>query len=452
MPVCPKCQIEYKEGLKFCGECGATLISKEESISTPEKRGAEISEKPLVCPNCHLAYEFGEVCIQCGSPLGSKPQEPPPYSQSIDDLEKPFSSPLFYSEEIQEKPKRRICPNCNLIYERSTFCIRCGSSLVEELPMEEKKSGEIKPQEEIKEEKREPISLAIKKDKFLQKEEIQRKGKKETLAVDSKKKPSFVQKPIEREGEIPSFSDEEGLWEIETSEKILEKKTITQILKELRFPKKGIKKIRGISFQMVSIVILIVAVGYLLWSIYSLISPKQPKPDIPASKEYLSLIPPKSPSSKPPVSTSEPKEMNGKQQEESPPVSKEGLTLPPSPQKPYSEIGEIEDIKNLLETIRRANLQKDIDLFMSCYSSDFKDREGKKKSTLENWKSFNYLDLYYDLKKHSLSENKASIRVEWRIQFSSKSVSQPQESKSILDVILKKEFGSWKIKEILPIS
>jgi len=426
MPICPKCQIEYKEGLKFCGECGATLVSQEEFTLAPEKKEVEISRKPLFCPNCHLAYEFGEICVQCGSPLGSKSKESLPPPQSIEDLKELSPSSNVFSEETPEKPKRLICPNCKLIYERSTFCIRCGSSLIEELLPQEKKPGETQPQDEIEQEKRETISLATKKDAFSQKDEIQRMERKEAPAIDPKKKFPSIQKPVDKEEETPSFYDEEGLSWIETSEKIPKKKTMTQILKELRLPKKGIKKIRGVSFQMVSILILIVAVGYLLWSIYSLISPKQPKPDLPASKEYLSIIPPKDPAS---VSTPS-----------------------PSSQTSYSPIGVIEDIKNLLETIRQANLQKDIDLFMSCYSSDFKDRESKKKSTLRNWKSFHYLDLSYNLKKYSLSEDKASIRVEWTIRFSSKLDRQLQETKTILDAILIKEESGWKIKEILPIS
>jgi len=423
MPICPKCQIEYKEGLKFCGECGATLVSKEEFTLAPEKKEVETSRKPLFCPNCHLAYEFGEICVQCGSPLGSKSKESLASPQSIEDFKELFPSSNGFSEETPEKPKRLICPNCKLIYERSTFCIRCGSSLIEELSPQEKKPGETQPQDEIEQEKTETISLETKKDK------IQRMERKESPAIDPKKKFPSIQKPVEKEEETPSFYDEEGLSWIETSEKIPKKKTMTQILKELRFPKKGIKKIRGVSFQMVSILILIVAVGYLLWSIYSLISPKQPKSDLPASKEYFSIIPPKDPALKPSVP-------------------------PPSPSSPtsYSSIGEIEDIKNLLETIRRANLQKDIDLFMSCYSSNFKDRESKKKSTLQNWKSFNYLDLSYDLKKYSLSEDKVSIRVEWTIRFSSRLDGQLQETKTILDAILIKEESGWKIKEILPIS
>ncbi len=458
MLICPKCHIEYKEGIKFCGECGATLISKEKGSPSPEKKEVEISGKSLVCPNCHLAYEFGEVCIQCGSPLGSKAQVSVPLPPSIEDRKEPTPSSLIFSEETSERPRRLICPNCKLIYERSTLCIRCGSSLLEEIPPEEKGAGETEPQEEIKQEKAETIPFETKKDAFPLKDEPQRKEKRQTPGVDLKKKSSSVRASTEREKETLSLLDGEDLLGIEPSEKKREKKTIIQIFQGFKFPNKGVKKIRGLSFQMVSIAILIVAVGYLVWSIYSLISPKQPKRDIPTPKDHLSLIPPKSPDSKPFGSTPEPKESDDKQQVGSTPVSKEVSTTPhptslsPSSQIPYSEMRVIEDIKQILETIRRANLEKDIDLFMSCYSFDFKDLESKRKSTLENWKSFSYLDLSYDLKRHSISGDKASIRVEWTIRFSPKSDGQPRESKTILDVVLKKEYGTWKIKEILPIS
>ncbi len=57
---------------------------------------------------------------------------------------------------------------------------------------------------------------------------------------------------------------------------------------------------------------------------------------------------------------------------------------------------------------------------MSCYASDFRNMEEKRKATLANWKIFNYLDLSYDLKKTSISDDTAKARVEWVIKTSSK--------------------------------
>jgi ketosteroid isomerase-like protein len=109
---------------------------------------------------------------------------------------------------------------------------------------------------------------------------------------------------------------------------------------------------------------------------------------------------------------------------------------------------EIRKIKDLLENIRQANLQKNIDLFISCYASNFKDREGKKKATLAYWKKFDYLDLSYDLKNPLISGDTAKVKVEWLIKISSKTGGQLQENKTLLDVTLTKEEGRWKIKEV----
>jgi hypothetical protein len=113
-----------------------------------------------------------------------------------------------------------------------------------------------------------------------------------------------------------------------------------------------------------------------------------------------------------------------------------------------AETLEIKKIKGMLENIRQANLKKNIDLFLSCYSIDFKDREVKKKATLDNWKKFDYLDLSYDLRNPSISGDTAKAKVEWLIKIFPTTGGKPQESKTILDVLLKKEEGEWKIKEV----
>ena len=56
------------------------------------------------------------------------------------------------------------------------------------------------------------------------------------------------------------------------------------------------------------------------------------------------------------------------------PVSTSAVSSSADPAS-QGEEQEIERIKALLENIRTANLQKNIDLFMSCYALDFKDRE-----------------------------------------------------------------------------
>ena len=188
---------------------------------------------------------------------------------------------------------------------------------------------------------------------------------------------------------------------------------------------------------------------YFLWSVYSNLIRKEPKPRTTISKGTVSQILPASSSSTSPPTTGM-GSGKSKAKEESSSISKEAAPppLPEVPKTPSPETQEIRNIETLLENIRQANLKKDIDLFISCYASNFKDREGKKKAALAFWTKFDYLDLSYDLKNSSILGDTAKVKVEWVIKISSTTARQQQKSKANLDVKLKKEEGGWKIEEV----
>jgi hypothetical protein len=117
-------------------------------------------------------------------------------------------------------------------------------------------------------------------------------------------------------------------------------------------------------------------------------------------------------------------------------------------QPPVSKNEEADKVRSLFENIRQANLKKNIGLFMSCYSHDFEDKEGKRIAVLETWENFNYLDLSYHLKKQTITGDTADVRVEWLIRTSPKAGGQPQDTRSVLNVTLSREEGNWKIKAI----
>jgi ketosteroid isomerase-like protein len=126
------------------------------------------------------------------------------------------------------------------------------------------------------------------------------------------------------------------------------------------------------------------------------------------------------------------------------------LPSPPDPQ-PVKENKEVERIGSVFENIRRANLQQDIDLFMSCFSRDFKGAERKRKDTLKIWDTFNYHDLSYDLKKQTISGDTADVRLEWVVRTSERVGGKAHNGRTVLDVTLKREDGHWKIKGIKPV-
>jgi hypothetical protein len=226
------------------------------------------------------------------------------------------------------------------------------------------------------------------------------------------------------------------------------------------------KDYRRLGLEVGGIMIMVLAGGYLLWSVYSYFTkPKPPEPRAPLSKAVAIQNLPKSSSSTPPAApvaeSTKSKNTEGSSSIASSSISKEAAPAPPppsvaevpkAPSAENQEIGkEVGNIMTLLENVRQSNLKKDIYLFVSCYASDFQNMEERRRGTLAYWEKFNYLDLSYNLKDLSLTVETAKARVEWLIKTSPKNGGQAQQNKSVLEVSFKKEDGKWKIKEVKPV-
>jgi len=136
---------------------------------------------------------------------------------------------------------------------------------------------------------------------------------------------------------------------------------------------------------------------------------------------------------------------------------KEIVISPSTPSSSNHPLAVMEDkdsekIGSIFENIRQANLQKNIDLFMSCFCRDFNGMEGKRLDTLKMWENYNYLDLSYDLKRQTITGDTANVRLEWLVRTSQKMSGQLQNGRTVLDVTLKREDGLWKIINIKPVS
>jgi len=347
----------------------------------------------LVCLKCNIEYEDGkESCSHCGGPLVTKGK---PVSNDKEKNKSDDGSPI----------ERLICPSCRLLYEKMTTCIRCGATLVKEIPPQQGEEPKPSTPQVEKEELRTAPSPEAKK-KSLEPAHSP-EGKKEPLQV-----PTPGKRPI---GKLPEDTG-----------------------KGASLPVKSKKKFSRLLFERLSICVLVAIGIFFLWSIYSQLTTKRSGPSTPSPKETTGFILQGTSSStnETPILTE----------------AQEGGKKPPPPSSPINEQEEIERIKGLLEKIRQANLQRNIDSFMSCYSTDFKDREDKKKATLETWGDFNYLDLSYTLEDCSISGLTAQAKVEWLFKFYLKEGSRTKESKTVLNVKFKKEDGSWKIKETKPAS
>jgi hypothetical protein len=406
MVVCPKCNIEYDAGKKFCRKCGSFLLTEDEAPAGLEGWGpvAGVRTKAkLICPKCQTLYEIGNYCRRCGALLvrriiSSGDDVRPLEKNSI----KKWSTQWLRLSE--EKKKLEICLS-NLETQRE----RVSSHILN--PMLTRYQDQLESLSSLHQE----IETEL--------ESVKKRASEEIDLLEKELQP--IQK---RFAEIQSLHQSGAITKADFS------REKNEMAREIASRQRSLAKYRGIlsilpsklgggmtSTRMAGnflrplplmiaggILLLGVALGYFSWF-------KPSSSATPLSKEIVS------PSA----------EMSS-----------------PQSQSPVSTKGEAEQIASLFENIRQANLKKNISLFMSCYSRDFEDKEGKRLAVLETWENFNYVDLSYRLKKQMISGDTADVRVEWLIRTSPKTGGQPQDTRSVLNVLLTREDGNWKIKTI----
>lgn len=107
-----------------------------------------------------------------------------------------------------------------------------------------------------------------------------------------------------------------------------------------------------------------------------------------------------------------------------------------------------EDILGLLEDIKRANLNKDIALWESRYSTQYPELPGKKESLLEQWRNFDYRSMEYGVDDIKSGENRASAVITWNLELFSKVKKEPKMLTQRLSADFIVEDGRLKIRSV----
>jgi hypothetical protein len=401
MVICPQCNIEHEAGEEFCRRCGKFLLMVDEPIPEVEK-----TEVKLLCPKCQVFYKKGTYCRKCGSLLSHRA---PSQETDIQPLGK-------------KSIKRRSKEWLNLFKEKKELeiCLKNLETQQDKVSMDVFTSIYTRYQGRLE-------SLAPPFQEIgMELESVRRRASEGINLIEKELKP--LHKKLEelqslyKSGAITKadfFKEKKGLGkEIKSKEKNI--KTHRQFLsllpdkieKRIVSPRPTKDLLRSPPlFISIAIFILIGAGGYFLWS--------HPSQSLRAMEKEI------------PVS----------------PVNQPPQPLPQS----IMEVQEVGKIKSIFDNIKQANAQMDISLFMSCFSRDFNEIERKRLNALKMWEDFNYLRLSYDLKKQRISGDKANVTLEWIIRASPKAGGPLQDTRTLLDVTLKKEEGRWKIKEIKPV-
>lgn len=104
-----------------------------------------------------------------------------------------------------------------------------------------------------------------------------------------------------------------------------------------------------------------------------------------------------------------------------------------------------EELRLVFENIRKANLTKDINLFMSCYSKSFIGVEERKNKALSNWIEYDFTELTFTLSDIEMRGDTADVKVDWKITAKDRNTGSSQIIDSTNLVTLKNEGGQWKI-------
>jgi hypothetical protein len=108
-----------------------------------------------------------------------------------------------------------------------------------------------------------------------------------------------------------------------------------------------------------------------------------------------------------------------------------------------------EEVRETLKNLRKAQLEGDIILFMSCYSYLYPSLDKKRKQTLDYWKNYRFLDLEFSLDEiKPLGPESLLAHITWSMQVQNRRNHEFDSSTQIFEVAMGKELGSWRIRSL----
>jgi hypothetical protein len=124
---------------------------------------------------------------------------------------------------------------------------------------------------------------------------------------------------------------------------------------------------------------------------------------------------------------------------------------PPAPAPPAKEAaGELKDqLTEILNTLRDAQLNKDIVKFMSVYSLTFPELDQKRANTLKSWENYDYTNLVFVVDKiQTIDPSNAIAQVTWYIDTRNRRNQELASVSQSYEVRFAKEMGHWRIRSL----
>jgi hypothetical protein len=106
------------------------------------------------------------------------------------------------------------------------------------------------------------------------------------------------------------------------------------------------------------------------------------------------------------------------------------------------------DVERLAERIRQAHMKKDMNLFLSCYSTSYPKLGELERQTYENWKNFDFKNVSYNISNlRRVGPNQAEADLVWNLQLVDNQTKASEMHRAVVNVILEESGGTWKIRD-----
>jgi len=121
----------------------------------------------------------------------------------------------------------------------------------------------------------------------------------------------------------------------------------------------------------------------------------------------------------------------------------------PAAETPLTNVVLKNQLSEVLNQLREAQLKKDITLYSQAYAPGFPDFDQKRQKTLAVWGAYDYSSLDFDLQEAKLLDaDHALAQVTWNIKTEEKKNQNIKTEKQTYKVWFSKDSGQWRISKL----
>jgi len=128
---------------------------------------------------------------------------------------------------------------------------------------------------------------------------------------------------------------------------------------------------------------------------------------------------------------------------QSQPVTKKSPASLPSPVVEPPQV----QVTERLNRIRQAQLNKDINLFLSSFSPDFPQLEEKRQKVLKTWQLYDFVNMNFEIQDmQKQDDNTMAVKVYWQVEYKNQHAEEIKQIDKYYSVSFSKEGDQWLIK------